>query len=186
MASVLVYYFIPKLNISFGVFTQNEWGKIILAGLSAMFILRSSFFSYHDKDSNKAINVGISTILQVFLDSAERSFDREHSTNKLKQVSLVMKDIDFTKAEKNLSVICLNLMLNVSTEEQKKLGESVKNLSQDMDPLAKSIALGIILEQVTGVELLKQAVECLGLSIKITPEKIDVFQQLGQLEKNLK
>lgn len=188
MASVIVYYFIPKLNISFGVFTSTEWGKVLLAGLSAMFILRSSFFNYHDKDSNKSINVGISTILQIFLDAAERSFDQEQSVNNLKDISNVMKGIDFAKAEKDLTVICLNLMQNVGSEEQKKLAESIKNLAEPkavQHELTKSLTLGITLARITGVKLLKQAIETLGEDIKISEEKKRVFENLDQLESKL-
>lgn len=188
MASVIVYYFIPKLHVSFGVFTSTEWGKVLLAGLSAMFILRSSFFNYHDKDSNKSISVGISTILQIFLDAAERSFDQEQSVNNLKSISDVMSGIDFSKAEKDLTVICLNLMQNVSPDEQKKLAESIKNLSEPravQHELTKSVTLGITLARITGIRLLKQAIETLGDNIKISEEKRKVFESLEQLENKL-
>lgn len=188
VASVTVYYFIPKLNMSFGVFTSSEWGKILLAGLSAMFILRSSFFSYHDKDTNKSINVGISTILQIFLDAAERSFDQEQSVNNLKNIAIVMQGVDFTKAEKDLSVLCLNLMQNVSTEEQKKLAESIKNLAEPKavaHELTKSVTLGITLARITGIRLLKQAVETLGQNIKISEEKKQLFASLDDLESKI-
>lgn len=184
LASIAVYYFIPKLDISFGIFTSTEWGKVLLAGLSAMFILRSSFFSYHDKDSKKSINVGISTILQIFLDSAERSFDQEQSVDNLKRISSIMQDIDFTKAEKDLTVLCLNLMQNVSSEEQKKLAESIKNLSEPnavQHELTKSVTLGITLAKITGIKLLEEAVSTLGNEIKLTPEKKQVFLELNDL-----
>ncbi len=47
MASVIVYYLIPQLNITFGVFTSTEWGKVLLAGFvghvySAKFIFQLS------------------------------------------------------------------------------------------------------------------------------------------------
>ncbi len=188
LASVLVYYFIPKLNISFGIFTSNEWGRVLLAGLSAMFILRSSFFNFHDKESNKSINVGISIILQIFLDAAERSFDQEQSVNNLKDISSVMKGIDFSKAEKDLTVICLNLMQNVGAEEQKKLAESIKNLAEPnavQHEQTKSLTLGIILARITGIRLLKQAIDTLGEDIRISEAKKRVFEDLDKLEIKL-
>lgn len=167
---------------------QLVGGKVLLSGLSAMFILRSSFFNYHDKDSNKSINVGLSTILQIFLDAAERSFDQDQSLNNLIEITKVMKDVDFSKAEKDLTVICLNLMLNVGAEEQKKLAESIKNLAEPKSvqhELTKSVALGITLARITGVRLLKQAIDTLGKDIKISEEKNKVFENLGELENKL-
>ncbi len=153
-----------------------------------MFILRSSFFNYHDKDSNKSINVGISTILQIFLDAAERSFDQEQSVNNLTDIANIMKGIDFSRAEKDLTIICLNLMQNVSTEEQKKLAESIKNLSEPkavQHELTKSVTLGINIARITGIKLLKQAIETMGDTIKISEEKKKVFENLDQLESKL-
>jgi hypothetical protein len=100
----------------------------------------------------------------------------------------VLKGIDFSKAEKDLTVICLNLMQNVGSEEQKKLAESIKNLAEPkavQHELTKSVALGITLARITGVRLLKQAIETLGDEIKISVEKKKVFENLDQLESKL-
>ena len=90
-----------------------------------------------------------------------------------------MKDIDFDKAEKDLTVLCLNLMQNVSSEEQKKLAESIKSLAEPKaveHACTKSFALGITLARITGIRLLKEAVFTLGDNIKISEEKRKVLR----------
>src|SRR5689334_16796712 len=52
-ASIITYYFIKEHNFNLGGLANSELGKVLLAGLSAMFILRSSFFSFYDKESAK-------------------------------------------------------------------------------------------------------------------------------------
>jgi hypothetical protein len=187
-AAGICYYFINKFHLSFGQFSETETGKVLMAGFSAMFILRSSFFSYYDKDSSKTINVGLAAILQTFLDSAERSFDQEQSVNKLKEVKMIMANIDFAKAAIDLTTTCLNLMQNVSSEEQNKLAESIKKLSEEgklTNNYSRALNLGIILSKITGVRLLKQAVDSHGESIKISIKSKEIFSNLEELKNKI-
>lgn len=187
IAAGICYYFVNKYKLGFGQFGQNEVGQVLIAGFSAMFILRSSFFSYYDKDSNKTINVGLAAILQTFLDSAERSFDQEQSVSKLKEVKSIMTDIDFAKAATDLTTTCLNLMQNVSSEEQNKLAESIKKLSEGnlTNNYSRALNLGIILSKITGITLLKQAVESHGNTIKFSPASKEIFHNLEELKNKI-
>ncbi len=187
-ASLIAIYFINTGTISFGEFTKNSAGKVLTAGLSAMFILRSSFFSFKDKDSDKTINVGLSAILSVFLDSAERAFDQKQSIIRLKDIRDVMKDIDFDKAAGDLTVLCLSLMVNVSQDEQTKLNESIQKLKTGALQFdeTKSITLGILISRITGIPLLKEAVSTLGVNIKEDPESDkNIFSNLAVEKQGL-
>lgn len=186
-ASCISYFFIVKFNFTFGQFTTTDIGKILLAGFSAMFVLRSSFFSYYDKDSAKTVNIGLAAILDIFLDTAERSFDQEQSVCILKVVKNIMKDVDFAKASIDLTATSLNLMQNVSSDEQKQLSESLKSLSEKgiTSNETKSLNLGILLSRITGVTLLAQAVESCFETIKISPKDQAIFSNLEELKGKL-
>ena len=170
--SVLALWFISEFDINIGSVGETEPGRIILAGLSSMLILRSSFASI--KQGDKSIDAGFAAISQVFLNSADRSFDQKRSYKNLQKVSKIVKDIDFDKAQKSLPTLCLTLMKNTSIEEQRVIGKEVANLNKlDIDNFTKSILLVIIISEITDTELLKEAVDTLYDSIKLTDEQIE-------------
>lgn len=185
--SCISYYFIYHNKLTFGDFTKTEVGTVLFAGFSAMFVLRSSFFSYYDKDSGKTVSIGLAAILEIFLDTAERSFDQEQSVCILKVVKNIMKDVDFAKASLDLTATCLNLMQNVSTDEQKQLSESLKSVSEKgiTSNETKSLNLGILLSRITGVTLLAQAVESCFETIKISSKDQAIFSNLDALKGKL-
>jgi len=187
LTSCLTYYFIVKFKLTFGEFTATDAGKVLLAGFSAMFVLRSSFFSYYDKDSGKTVNIGLAAILEIFLDTAERSFDQEQSACRIKEVSKIMKDIDFAKASIDLTATSLNLMQNVAPEEQKQLSESLKSLAEKgiTGNDIKALNLGILLSRITGIGLLEQAIISCGDTIRISPKDPIIFGKLEQLNDKL-
>jgi|GEM_PF-1092879 len=186
-ASFICYYLATEYQDKVDFFS-NPLIRVLLSGLSAMVILRSSFYSYHDKDSNKTINIGLAAILQTFLDVSERSFDQEQSVSTIKKVTLIMKDIDFNRASLELTTTCLNLMHNVSSEEQKRLSDSIKTLAEstNFSNEAKSVNLGIILSKITGAELLEQAVKSHrgGLAVREEDNK-KVFSELELLKAKI-
>lgn len=187
VASVVCYYLATEYQ-SKVVFLSNPLLRVVLSGLSAMVILRSSFYSYYDKDSNKTINIGIAAILQTFLDVSERTFDQEQSVSTIKKVEEIMKDLDFNRASSELTTTCLNLMQNVSAEEQKKLSESIKTLSDNSDftNRTKSINLGIILSKITGLTLLNQAVISHSDTLKVKEEDTKkLFSELDELQAKI-
>ena len=188
VASFFCYYLASEYQDKV-TFFSNPLIRVLLSGFSAMVILRSSFYSYHDKDSNKTINIGIAAILQTFLDVSERSFDQEQSISTITKVTEIMKEVDFNKASSELTTTCLNLMHNVSSEEQKRLSDSIKTLadSTEFSNEAKSINLGIILSKITGSELLKQAVMSHQGTLKIEEdhENKKVFSDLDILKAKL-
>jgi hypothetical protein len=189
MASALTYYIMDQYNLWFDGFTSKEIGKIAFSGLSAMFFLRSSVFVYKPKDSDTSMNIGIASFIQIFLDFAERSFDQNQSIVKLNKVRQIMQDIDFELASKDLSLLCLALMKNVSMEEQQKLAEDIQKLTSGGLKFVetKSVSLGILISDVAGVELLEVAVETLKAKISLNGEDTVSLQQakLQELQDKL-
>lgn len=185
-ASVLTYSLMDYYNLWFDGFTSKEPGRIIFCGLSAMFFLRSSFFVYKPKDS-EPINIGLASFIQIFLDYAERSFDRLQSIQLLTRVRVVMRNVDFEKAEKDIATICLTLMKDVSSEEQIKLAEEIKKLSTSGLKFAetRSLAMGILVSEIAGADLLEEAVETIRNKISFDNGD-DPLSLLNSLQDQLK
>jgi len=179
ISSIIAYCFISAYQVNFGPIGDSEIGKIILAGTASMVLLRSSFASI--KYGKRNIEAGISSITQIFLNTADRAFDRKRSEINLNTISEIMKNVDFKKAEKDLPTICLTIMQNVSNEEQQRMGEEVQKLSkEELDYKTKSIGLGVIIARVTGPDLLNEAVTSLDKTIELghEPEEITVEKRI--------
>ena len=166
-ASAFVLWFIDEYKISLGDFMNKEAGKIILSGTSSMILLRSSIANI--KVGSKNISAGIAEITQVFLDAADRAFDQAASSDNLPKLKLIMADIDFKKAKKELPSLCFASMQNVSKNESKKILNLIESLSRNsLDNNTKVLELGMFLSRCTGMDLLETSVETLGDIIKLS------------------
>ena len=183
-ASVLAYFIIEDQKIELGSLGENSFGKVVIAGLSAMVILRSSFLNFKVGDKN--YDAGLAMIVQIFLNHADRMFDQITSKAKLTRISPIMNKVEFKDVEKALPLICLSIMQNVPLDEQKRLGEEVGNLSSksDIDDKVKSLCLGIILEKFVGVELLEKATNTFGNKTNINAGDINEVD-LSKLDEML-
>jgi len=161
--SALVYYLLVEFKWLEGT---NESMRVLAAGTSAMAILRSSFASI--KIGGKQVEAGLASILQVFLNWADRAFDQYRSSSNLTEVKRIMTNVDFKKAMTALPTTCFNSMKSVPDDEQKRVGTDLVALSEndDLDDTTKAINLGSILADVTGLQLLDKAKSTLFDSIK--------------------
>lgn len=186
IASLIVYAMIKKTNISFELLGNSQMSQAVLAGFSAMALLRSSVATI--KHGQATHQVGFAPIMQAFLDKVDRAYDRRRSQSDLPKVTEVMNNIDFSKAAKDLPMTCLNLMQNVSEEESKKLGAEVADLvKSELSPQTKALNLGIAIHRVTGIQLLQLAVESLGDSIhkKSIEEQSGNYKILDYYDKRI-
>jgi hypothetical protein len=166
VVSLIAYAIIQKTGLSFGPLGNSSISQAILAGFSSMAILRSSVASI--KRGQTTVQVGLAPIMQIFLDTVDRAFDRKRSQVELRKVGQIMKNVDFSKAMKDLPSTCINLMQNVSKEEQEKMGRDVADLAKSgLNSQTKAVNLGIIISRVTGSEFLESAVDSLGDTIRI-------------------
>jgi len=161
-ASVLVYFIFKIYKVDLGGIGSHSLGLILLSGISAMGFLRSSFFNY--KTSNdKVIEVGPATILNIFLNAAQRQFDQALSQYNLNRLKETMKDVNFISASKDLPIIILSSMRVLTSDEQKEFSDDVLKLVNDTNTTVevKNIALGIVCLKYTGMELLEGAIDTL-------------------------
>lgn len=143
----------------------GQWTLVIVCGLSAMALFRSSLFVRRIGDRD--IGVGPSSFLQVFLNAADAEVDRSRAVRRADAVSRIMQDIDYAKAFDALPPYCLALMQNLSDDMQRDLRKALELLDKEpMAPDLKTRVLGLELVNVVGIPVLEQAVKSLGNKIQ--------------------
>ncbi|NUT47313.1 MAG: hypothetical protein HOV94_08370 [Saccharothrix sp.] len=134
--------------------------QVLVASLSALALFRSSLFTV--RIGAQDVGVGPSTLLATLLAVADRSVDRMRAKDRSSKVVQIMADVSFTKARQALPTFCLGLLQNVTPNEQRELGVAVDALAASrMTDNQKSYALGLLLLNVVGPQVLAQAVSAL-------------------------
>jgi len=160
---------------SFGVESghpeQLRWTQVIVAGLGAMALFRSSLVNV--RVAGQEVGVGPGTLLSSLLENADRAVDRVRGRQRAFSVVPLMKDISFEKAYIALPTYCMHLMQNVSEREQDEVAQRVQNLyaTEGMDDHTKALALGLLLFDVLGENVVAAAIAGLGESIRGTAEQ---------------
>lgn len=160
---------------------QNAYKQVLVAGLSAMALFRSSLFIFRVGDSQ--INFGPVFVLQILLGVADRTIDRGRGSSRSADVGEIMQDVSFEKAKELLPAYCLALMQNLSKDEQEALGRDLASITTVTitDPIAanrqKAVLLGLKLLNVIGTDLLNQAVKQLGSDIRTNPAAGNINNQ---------
>jgi hypothetical protein len=145
--------------------SAGQWTLVLVCGLSAMALFRSSLFVRRIGDRD--VGVGPSSFLQIFLSAADADVDRQRAVVRASAVSRIMQDVDYRKAFEALPPYCLALMQNLSDDAQRDLRKALELLDKDpMDPDLKTRVLGLELVNVVGVSVLEQAVSSLGDKIR--------------------
>jgi hypothetical protein len=134
--------------------------RVSTAGAGSMALFRSAIFNA--RIGNKDVGIGLSGLLDLFLDAADRAVDRSRATPRAGLIIRLMNDIDFAKANAGLPSFCMALMQNVSAAEQQSLANAVASLRESQIPDdIKSAILGLTLLNIVGEEVLKTAVDAL-------------------------
>jgi len=138
-----------------------RWTQVLVAGISAMALFRTSLFTVRAGDRDVAVGPG--SFLQIFRDGADRAVDRVRAQARGHVVAELMKGISYRKAFEGLPPYCLALMQNVPDEEQTRLTQSLELLDKDdtIDESIKVRILGLHLMNVVGPNVLAAAVQSL-------------------------
>lgn len=165
LASFMAYWYFSGTDVF-----DSEVTMAIVSGTSALVLLRSSVASI--RVGERQMEAGFASILQVFLSWADRSFDQSKASEDLVDIKPIMDGVSFKKAKLSLPTTCFKIMKNVTQEEQNKIANEVAILDEsDLDENVKCINLGILMIELTGSNLLKEAIEVLGDSIKGKEQK---------------
>jgi len=191
-ANSVIYLFINGMASFFGflllVHTElirtNLQMKALISGGSAMLVLRSSFANIIIGDKN--VRIGLTEVIQVFLNYCESSFDLARSKKDVEQINPIMENISFEKAKTALPYTCFNLMKSISDDSKRAVSDAIIELSKsNHSQKTKAINLGIILSNVTKFEFLKVAIKVLGDDIKNDSSPSDMNKKLVEMDELL-
>jgi hypothetical protein len=175
MSASLAAFCLSKVfgwTVDFGSFASGElkavlqeWTMVLVAGLSAMALFRSSLFI--KKVGDRDIGIGPGSVLTTLLEKTDIYVDRVRAGKRVEDVNRIMATLDFSKAAAALPPYCLALLQNPSDEMQRVLKTSVELIqSLSIDDAVKLRLLGLGLMNLVGVEALKKASDSLGIGIK--------------------
>jgi hypothetical protein len=144
---------------------SQEWTMVLVTGLSAMALFRSSLFIR--KVGDKDVGIGPGAILTSLLEVTDRYVDRERGSKRVGDVDEIMDSLNFAKSAASLPPYCLSLLQNPSDDMQRDLKSAVDLIrSQPVDDEVKLHLLGMQLLNLVGGNALKKAVKSLGTSIQ--------------------
>lgn len=144
---------------------QLRWTRVLVAGFASMALFRSSLFTVRVGEQD--VGVGPSSFLMMVLDAADRGVDRLRAEARATEVMQAMGGVSFGRAYTALPVLCLELMQNLSDEDQKALADELTKLKDaQFDENIKTLVLGLKLMNVVGKGVLLGAVESVAQRIR--------------------
>jgi len=165
-ASGGVLWLIRAFDWRFGSSSPDQTAalQVLVAGLAALALFRSSLFNVRIGDQE--VGVGPNLILAMLLGVADRGVDRVRAKDRSQQVTRIMRGVRFARARVALPAFCLALLQNLPEQEQQDLATAVESLAaSEMTDTQKSYALGLLLINIVGPDVLEGAVTALGEEI---------------------
>lgn len=170
-ASMAAFRLLTVFGIDFGkTGAALTATRILTAGFGAMALFRTSIFTV--RVGNQDIGIGPVGFLQVILAAVDRAVDRRRASGRAAEVNSLMQGLSFDKSTVALPTYCLALMQNLSDEDQKRMGSSIKSLQQVRAPDGVKLRiLGVYLLNAVGPVALKSAIISLGDEIRQPPNR---------------
>lgn len=110
--------------------TGDGWGQVLVAGFSAMALLRSSLFTLRVGDRD--VPIGPAAALKGILDVLDRAVDREQAVRRDQFLDALPAEwTPDTPSLRAVVTYSLGLMQNVTADEQKALGPQIDLLIND-------------------------------------------------------
>ncbi len=165
VASVVALALTRAFGWTFGASGKGDatvrWTQVLVAGIGAMALFRTSLFTVRAGDRDIAVGPG--GFLQVFRDGADRAVDRVRAQARDGVVAEIMKGISYRRAFESLPPYCMALMQNVPDEEQTRLRQALATLDKDnmIEESIKVRILALNLLNVVGSNVLVPAVQSL-------------------------
>ncbi|QTA85215.1 hypothetical protein [Desulfonema magnum] len=154
LISCVCLYILTKTDI-FGVAGEIDQLKAALtAGLGSTVLMRSKFLKANINGKEAAI--GPEFIINVFLETLEKSIDRNRAMERKKMVEECMADIDFYKTKDYVVTTILASSQIDSPETARELINSTTEIAESpMEDTDKSYALGYLILDNMGEKFLK-------------------------------
>ena len=173
-AGLLALHLIYIFKVDFGIPAAEPQKlaavQVLVAGLGAMALFRTSLFTARVGDQDVPLGPGI--VMQILLNVTDRAVDRGRAKPRAQDIANIMIDVDFLKAKAALPPFCFGLMQNVRSDEQKAIGDQVNLIvlpGPGESSRLQSILLGLLLLKVVGPDVLKAAIAAMKDELRPTP-----------------
>jgi hypothetical protein len=151
--------FLPT-NIEIPTPEITRWTQVIISGLGAMALFRSSLLNLGMGENQ--VSVGPNAVLDVLLTTVDKEVDRFRAQKRGKLVRNLLNNIPY-KAEKEITEVGIQLMQNINKSAVEKLKNDKKVINTlPYDDEVKMYMIGLNLMNYLGPDVLKQAIEVLG------------------------
>jgi hypothetical protein len=126
--SAAVYGLLVRFSSDiFPVASSDRLLGAIIAGLGAMAVLRSRFFTVRT-EAGEDVAIGPDVIASAFLNSADRSIDRQRASKRLQAVLDMTKDLKSAPATQDFFVVSISAFQNLSSAEQSGLKDQIQSI----------------------------------------------------------
>jgi hypothetical protein len=171
LAAVTAFVIINLQSWTFGASgaVTIQLTQVLVAGFGAMALFRASLFTVKIGDSNVAI--GPLAFLQVLLDTAERSVQRQLATDMNDDALRWLRDVPYGKAKTTLPLLCAQLDDTVSDSSLALVNRTIVSIdqAQDVSDPLKALELGLVLIRVYGDQTMLAAVKDLRQDLALPP-----------------
>jgi hypothetical protein len=173
----------------------TRWTEVIVSGLGAMAIFRSSLFVIGKEDQE--VSIGPNAILEILLNALDKEVDRFRGQERAKIVKDIMEFVHYDDAILDISVLSKALLQNLSADDNAKIDEVRKQIEiiTDIDPDVRKYLLGLRIMDVVGEDVLRQAIGIRGLehykrSLRQrqieSQQKVEILSELSAVGESLK
>ncbi len=106
------------------------------------------------------VKLAFEQAVRPLLDAADQAVDRVRAGQRARVVDAVMREVAFEEARVALPTICFLLLKHPPEGAQEEVGQQVRALDEsDLSDPVKYLALGLLLLDVAGEDVLERAVE---------------------------
>lgn len=138
---------------------------VLTAGFGAAAFFRSSLFKLQGPQGEVA--VGPAFMIDSVLEFIDEGVDRALGRQRMLEVAEIMAGVDFVKAVDTLPAYCIAALRRVPADAQAQFGTQIEQLRRSSLPEGlKPQMLGLAISALTGPQILRDAVTCLGDNIK--------------------
>lgn len=162
----------------------TRWTQVIISGLGAMALFRSSFLNLGMGESQSA--VGPSAVLDVLLNTVDNEVDRYRALKRAKVVRNLLENIPYA-AEEEITKMGIQLMQNIDETAVKQITRE-KDVVKifKVDDEAKMYMIGLILMNHLGPDVLQHAIQVLGGPDKYSDKLAKITPPVGTTASSAK
>ena len=141
-AAMVAYRAAVDWNIPEGLIGKPEWWRVVLVSGVAMAVLRSAFATV--RIGQERVSVGLVSVVNVFLNRAERGLDQRLTRARWKHVGSIVADLEYEIVREYFLSVTLTALPSLTDRERETIQSETDKIQQlDVDADTKMRLLGM-------------------------------------------